>query len=120
MLDGSDLANWNQDVSETGLKLVGSFLEEDTLPDPSSLSPLAAEMLTASKLDTSARSDLWSRKHCEVCNTTSVTDSDWTVHVNSKRHKKAMSSQRKRALNGTAQTVTPSRQDVAEEQPKED
>jgi tRNA dimethylallyltransferase len=120
MLDGSDLSTWNQDVSETGLNLVDSFLKEDTLPDPSSLSPLAAEMLTASKPDTSARADLWSRKHCEVCNTTSVTESDWTIHVNSKRHKKAMSSQRKRALNGTTQTVIPSRQDVAEEQHKED
>jgi tRNA dimethylallyltransferase len=120
MLDGSDLSNWNQDVSETGLGLVERFLKEETLPDPSSLSPLAAEMLTASKPDTSARADLWSRKHCEVCNTTCVTESDWTVHVNSKRHKKAMSSQRKRALNGTAQVATPSRQDVAEEQQKED
>ena len=120
MLDGSDLSSWSQDVSETGLNLVDSFLKEDTLPDPSSLSPLAAEMLTASKPDTSARSDLWSRKHCEVCNTTSVTESDWTVHVNSKRHKKAMSSQRKRALNGTAQKATPSKQDDIEEQSKED
>jgi tRNA dimethylallyltransferase len=100
--------------------LVDSFLKEDTLPDPSSLSPLAAEMLTASKPDTSARADLWSRKHCEVCDTTSVTESDWTVHVNSKRHKKAMSSQRKRALNGNAQKATPSKQDVAEDQPKDD
>jgi tRNA dimethylallyltransferase len=120
MLDGSDLTNWNQDVSETGLKLVDSFLKEDTLPDPSSLSPLAAEMLTASKPDTSARADLWSRKHCEVCDTTSVTESDWTVHVNSKRHKKAMSSQRKRALNGNAQKATSSKQDVAEDQLKDD
>ncbi|KAG9892395.1 tRNA isopentenyltransferas-like protein, partial [Aureobasidium melanogenum] len=120
MLDGSDLPNWEQDVSETGLKLVESFLKEETLPDPSSLSSLAAEMLTASKPDTSARSDLWSRKHCEVCNTTSVTESDWTVHVNSKRHKKAMSSHRKRALNGTAQTVVPPRQDLANEQSKDD
>jgi tRNA dimethylallyltransferase len=120
MLDGSDLSTWNQDVSETGLNLVDGFLKEDTLPDPSRLSPLAAEMLTASKPDTSARADLWSRKHCEICDTTSVTESDWTIHVNSKRHKKAMSSQRKRALNGTTQSVTPSRQDVAEEQHKED
>jgi tRNA dimethylallyltransferase len=120
MLDGSDLSTWNQEVSETGLNLVDSFLMEGTLPDPSSLSSLAAEMLTASKPDTSARADLWSRKHCEVCNTTSVTESDWTVHVNSKRHKKAMSSQRKRALNGVAQTVTSPSQDIAGEQCKED
>jgi tRNA dimethylallyltransferase len=120
MLDGSDLSNRNQDVSEAGLNLVDSFLKEDALPDPSSLSPLAAEMLTASKPDTSARADLWSRKRCEVCDTTSVTESDWTIHVNSKRHKKAMSSQRKRALNGTAQAATPSSQDVAGEQQKGD
>lgn len=120
MLDGSDLSKWNQDVSKIGLGLVDSFLKEDTLPDPSSLSSLAAEMLTASKPDTSARADLRSRKHCEVCNTTSVTESGWTVHVNSKRHKKAMSGQRKRALNGIAQTVTPSGQEVVAEQPKED
>ncbi|KAK6002631.1 hypothetical protein QM012_001381 [Aureobasidium pullulans] len=120
MLNGSDLPNWDQDVSETGLNLVDKFLKEETLPDPSSLSPLAAEMLTASKPDTSARADLWSRKHCEVCNTTSVTESDWNVHVNSKRHKKAMSGHRKRALNSTAQTVAHPRKDVINEEPKDD
>ncbi|KAI5194932.1 hypothetical protein AUEXF2481DRAFT_67538 [Aureobasidium subglaciale EXF-2481] len=120
MLDGSDLENWQQNVSEAGLKIVDAFLKEEALPDPSSLSPLAAEMLTASKPDTSTRADLWSRKHCEVCNTTSVTESDWTVHVNSKRHKKAMSSQRKRALNSTTQAATLPGQDIVEEKTKDD
>jgi tRNA dimethylallyltransferase len=109
MLDGSDLQSWEQDVSEKGLNLVDLFLKEEALPDPSSTSPLAAEMLTATRPDTSARADLWSRQHCDVCNVTSVTESEWTIHVNSNRHKKAVSSSRKRhALNSHQSAVEPS------------
>lgn len=87
MLDGSNLATWGEDVSDVGLDLVDAFLRETTLPEPPSLSPLAAEMLQPKRQDMSAHADLWSRQHCEACNMTAVTESDWTQHMKSRRHK---------------------------------
>lgn len=36
---------------------------------------------------------------------TAVTESDWTAHVNSRKHKKAVSAFKKRALNGVTQAA---------------
>lgn len=48
---------------------------------------------------------------------TAVTESDWTAHVSSRKHKKAVSSFTKRALNGVKQAAADlSLQDKAEEQ----
>lgn len=95
MLDGSNLASWEADVSETGMKLADAFLRDDALPDPSSLSPLAAEMLTSKRHDMSARSDLWTRQRCEACNMTAVTESDWSQHLKSRKHRRIISKKAK-------------------------
>lgn len=87
MLDGSDLSAWDRVVSEVGLNLVDAFLQERPLPDPLTISPLAAEMLQPKRHDMSARADLWSRRHCDICNMTAVTESDWTQHMKSRRHR---------------------------------
>lgn len=87
MLDGSDLSSWQSSVSSVGLNLVDAFLQEKNLLDPTSLSPLAAEMLQPKRHDMSARADLWSRQHCDVCNMTAVTESDWAQHIKSRRHR---------------------------------
>lgn len=95
MLDGSDLSSWEENVSETGMKLVDTFLRDESLPDPPSLSPLAAEMLTPKRHDMSARADLWSRQHCEACNMTAVTESDWSQHLKSRKHRRIISKKAK-------------------------
>ncbi|GAB7356599.1 hypothetical protein MBLNU459_g7327t1 [Dothideomycetes sp. NU459] len=95
MLDGSNLSTWEHDVSDAGLKLAGAFLRDGALPDPSSLSPLAAEMLTPKRHDMSARSDLWTRQHCEVCNITAVTEIDWSQHLKSRKHRRIVTKKAK-------------------------
>lgn len=91
LLDGSDLSTWDASVSSTGLSLVEKFLRDDEpLPDPLSLSPLAREMLRLKREDMSANQELWRRRHCEVCDMTAVTESDWSQHVRSKRHRIAV------------------------------
>ncbi|KAL1302360.1 hypothetical protein AAFC00_002764 [Neodothiora populina] len=111
LLDSSNTASWTGQVSDPALDLVGKFLQEkdDEMPNPRSLSSLAAEMLpdldedgaeTSSpnssiqdsskprrREDLSTRVDLWVRKYCEVCDMTAVTESDWLQHTSSKKHR---------------------------------
>lgn len=101
MLDGSDLATWDKDVSNTGLDLVDSFMRGTDLPDPLSLSPLASEMLQPKRHDMSARIELWSRQHCDVCNVTAVTESNWTQHMKSRRHRILTARNAKNSINGS-------------------
>lgn len=87
MLDGSDLATWQHDVSDKSTELVDSFLHGRELPAPPSLSPLAAEMLAPKRSDMSAQMGSWTRQHCEACDKTFVTEFEWTQHVKSRKHR---------------------------------
>ncbi|KAI9782794.1 MAG: hypothetical protein M1816_001704 [Peltula sp. TS41687] len=90
LLNGNDVQRWDQDVSQPAMKLVEGFLAGAELPEPASICPDAADLLVPKReYDLSDRPDLWVRRACEVCGTTSVTEQDWTRHITSRGHKKA-------------------------------
>ena len=96
LLDGSDFARWSENVEQPALHLSKRFLEGEGLPDPKTLSQAAHELLTPTReFDMSNRRDLWVKKTCDLCATTVVTESEWTQHMQSRRHRKAMKSHEK-------------------------
>ncbi|KAF2233321.1 tRNA isopentenyltransferase [Viridothelium virens] len=92
LLDGTNPDAWQTAVYDQAVKLTGRFLDgSPEMPSPSELSVAAREMLQPKReYDMSNRPDLWQRRTCEVCNVTSVTESDWTQHVKSKGHRRAV------------------------------
>lgn len=101
LLDGSDLARWRETVEAPALELAGKFLEGEALPEPGSLSEVAAEMLTPKReYDLSGRRDLWQRKTCETCGVVAVTEGDWEKHVQSRGHKVREKKRRQREAGG--------------------
>ncbi|KAL1637718.1 tRNA dimethylallyltransferase, mitochondrial [Diplodia intermedia] len=89
LLDGSDAARWGETVEAPALGLAARFLagEQESLPDPRSLSDAAAEMLTPKReYDLSERRDMWRRRACETCGVVAVTEADWDKHVRSRGH----------------------------------
>jgi tRNA dimethylallyltransferase len=89
LLDGSDIKEWHKTVAEPGIELTCQFLTEETLPDPSSLSEAAREMLSPKSDDLSQRPDLWEKKVCEACGgVVCVTPATWETHLKSKGHKR--------------------------------
>ncbi|KAJ9638887.1 tRNA dimethylallyltransferase, mitochondrial [Coniosporium tulheliwenetii] len=97
LLDGSDLAAWKENVEHPAFELTSLFLDGAKLPEPHSISEAAAEMLVPkTDYDMSQRRDLWKRRTCEVCNMTAVTESDWSQHIKSRSHRRAVSSKKKR------------------------
>lgn len=109
LLDGTDLEHWQDVVQDPAVSLTTNFLEGAELPDPSSLSPAAQELLTPKREDLSQNRDVWQRKICDVCNMVAVTESDWTNHVKSRGHRRAMLANKKqaaKAVSGDERTLS--------------
>jgi tRNA dimethylallyltransferase len=90
LLDGSDLTKWQQTVLEPAFHITKNYLQGTKLPKATELSTLAVEMLTSDREDLATRPDLWTRETCELCRTIAVTPSNWKLHLESNRHRKAL------------------------------
>lgn len=83
LLDAADLSKWSLNVETVALNIVGSFLKGEDLPQPSSLSSAAQQMLvTKNKPNRVA-------KHCQACDRTLMSDEEWALHLKSKGHRSA-------------------------------
>ncbi|KAI5481562.1 tRNA dimethylallyltransferase [Pseudohyphozyma bogoriensis] len=54
LLDATDLSAWDQNVKQPAVELLRTFLAEEPLPNPTSLSPLAARELLSKREKTAA------------------------------------------------------------------
>lgn len=96
VMDGSNIPEWEQTVLEPAADITKRFLAGEELPDPSSMSALAREMLVPNReYDLSTRPDLWQKRTCEVCGTTSVTENNWEQHIKSRLHRRNIGVQKK-------------------------
>ncbi|KAF3902326.1 hypothetical protein AA313_de0200966 [Arthrobotrys entomopaga] len=91
LLDTSDLSKWNETVRDPAVKISQDFLNPDipneTLPKPSEIVTLPADLLRPHKKDMSSDRSLWVRHHCEHCHVTTVNQELWDKHVTGKAHK---------------------------------
>jgi len=106
LLDGSDLGKWSDNVLNPAIDIVTKLLREERLPDPATLSEIAAEYLVPKRNDVSVDRNLWERRTCSLCVVTAVTAADWEKHTKSHGHRKAVSANTKRERN-TQLTNTP-------------
>jgi tRNA dimethylallyltransferase len=96
LVDGTDLLQWQENVVSPALQVTDQFLSGQELPLPSSLSETAAEMLTPKRsYDLGQRPDLWQKRVCDTCGTVAVTENDWTLHVKSRAHRRAVGIEKK-------------------------
>ncbi|KAF2269739.1 tRNA isopentenyltransferase [Lojkania enalia] len=96
LLDGSDLPKWEDSVLEPARSITSQFLSGTSLPEPTGLSDLAAEMLTPKRdYDLGQRPDLWQKRVCEMCGTVTVNENDWNLHIKSRTHRRAVGRKKK-------------------------
>jgi tRNA dimethylallyltransferase len=90
LLDGTDISSFDDRVVRPALELTQTFLfASHPMPKPSSLSDVAADMLTAKRdYDLAATPSQWVRNHCQLCGTTCVTNEQWQMHVKSRTHRR--------------------------------
>ncbi|CAI6332664.1 unnamed protein product [Periconia digitata] len=96
LMDGSDVAKWDETVAQPALGITEDFLTGKPLPNPAELSQAAREMLTPRRnYDLSQRPDLWQKRTCEACGTVLVNENDWNLHIKSRTHRRATSAKKK-------------------------
>lgn len=84
LLDGTDLSKWSQEVEAHAIHLISSLLEHKPLPAATTLSEKARDILRVSEAQ-----ELHAH-YCEYCKKTLMNKDQWSSHVKSKRHKRAM------------------------------
>lgn len=98
VLDSSNVEEWESRITEPSERLVHVFLNEESLPDPKSLSELARTTLVAREAQAQHDTNgLPKCVTCEVCNKTMVNEEQWKVHMNGQSHKKAVRGAQRRA-----------------------
>lgn len=96
LVDGTDLSKWQENVVLPALQVTEQFMSGHELPVPSSLSDCAAEMLTPKRsYDLGQRPDLWQKRVCDTCGTIAVTENDWSLHIKSRAHRRAVGIEKK-------------------------
>lgn len=98
LVDGNDLSSWEESVTTPATTITRKFLSGQELEDPSTLSAVAAEMLTPKRsYDLGQRPDLWQKRTCETCGTVSITENEWKQHGQSRSHRRAVGIKKKQA-----------------------
>ncbi|KAI0653185.1 tRNA isopentenyltransferase [Cubamyces menziesii] len=95
LLDATELGDaWKNNVHGVAERITHEFLEGKALPDPKTLSPTAAEMLTVRERPTDPLAVLAAnqRRVCEICTVDStqpvmVDGGAWETHIRSKGHR---------------------------------
>lgn len=101
LLDGSDASTFEENVVSPAIDLTSTFLSGGQMLDPKAVSDVAAEMLTPKReYDYSARPEKWTKRFCEVCGVTCVTEEQWEAHKRSKRHRKMINYAKKAPKGG--------------------
>jgi tRNA dimethylallyltransferase len=99
LLDGSDISQWKEAVSDPAVDVAARFLEGRKLPPPYELSEAARQTLAPDDgLD--EKPDVWFRQECEVCHMVAVNDVQWQTHLKSRRHRASVKKQQKNEASG--------------------
>ncbi|KAI9720091.1 MAG: hypothetical protein M1828_005819 [Chrysothrix sp. TS-e1954] len=95
LLDTSRPEAWQTEVLAPATKLTEALINGHDLEPVGHSSAVAQRLLHDSQpYDLSQRRDLWTTHKCATCDMTVVTDKQWNIHLQSKRHKQAMKRQR--------------------------
>lgn len=98
VLDSTNVARYSEDVLDKAAFLTQLFLDGDDMPDPSSVSDVANDVLnTAVKAALSAQGTPC-RKHCSVCETTLLTEEGWQKHIRGRAHRRKARNEKRTAL----------------------
>jgi tRNA dimethylallyltransferase len=98
LLDLPDVSKWDAAAVQPSSSITEKFILGQSLPDPASLSEAARDMLNPRRdYDLSQRSDLWGKRVCETCGTTSFNENDWKLHLKSRSHRRVVGANKKKA-----------------------
>ena len=81
LLDATDSSRWLDGVDAKAKDITAAFISGFALPKPDSLSDTAMKLLVLPEEEAK------SARHCEACDKTLMSHSQWIIHLNSKGHR---------------------------------
>ncbi|KAL3425740.1 hypothetical protein PVAG01_02531 [Phlyctema vagabunda] len=105
LVDSSNVSQWNEDVSSLAISVAEKFLKGAERPKPSELSEVANNILQPKR----AEKDEIVRQTCEICDLVTVTESQWQLHLKSRRHRallKRLRKNKRRSSNDEKQNLS--------------
>lgn len=97
ILDTSNVEEWERNITEPSERLVHALLNDESTPDPKSLSELAKTTLSAKEAKAAKqKSGALKTVSCDVCSKTMTTE-QWDVHINGFAHRRALKHAAKKA-----------------------
>ncbi|KUJ20015.1 tRNA isopentenyltransferase [Mollisia scopiformis] len=85
VLDGTDISQWDENVSEKAAEITEKWLKGEEMPAPEEVCAAAKEILGEVG---EVRSE-WPRRECGMCGVTAVTEVQWVTHLKSRKHRGA-------------------------------
>ncbi|KAF7513441.1 hypothetical protein GJ744_008735 [Endocarpon pusillum] len=114
-IDCTNPDEWDTNVNQPVMGIIESFLAGNPRPAPESLSDMARETISGIKAELK-HGNVRECRYCEVCDKTLMTEKEWTAHLRSNTHKKALAKRKK----WEAFKAWQARQGVAEEHKEND
>ncbi|RDW89597.1 tRNA dimethylallyltransferase [Coleophoma cylindrospora] len=99
LVDGSDVPEWNGNVSGPAIEVAESFLAGTKRRKPIEISEVAMEILTPKPVAVSSNATK-QKQECQLCNVIAVGDEQWQLHIRSRRHRGVVKWHKKHKENG--------------------
>ncbi|PYH48283.1 tRNA dimethylallyltransferase [Aspergillus saccharolyticus JOP 1030-1] len=97
LLDSTNVETWKETITKPSELLVRALLDDDSTPDPKSLSELARTVLSAKEAQPRRDSNTSMKcMTCNVCNKTMQGSEQWEIHIHGNAHKRALKSAAKK------------------------
>ena len=93
-IDCTSLDEWITNVNKPVMDITESFLAGKPRPAPESLSDMAREAISGIKAELE-HGNVRECRYCGVCNKTLMTEKEWTAHLRSNTHKKALAGRKR-------------------------
>ncbi|KAI1377189.1 tRNA isopentenyltransferase [Hypoxylon crocopeplum] len=98
LLDSSSAADFSANVLEPAVKICQSFFDGQDLVNPTEVSGMASQVLSAFENETAPQNPTFKVKTCEVCGVSLQTEDQWEKHIKGRKHRRVLRSQKKTAL----------------------
>ncbi|CZR59074.1 related to tRNA isopentenyltransferase, mitochondrial precursor [Phialocephala subalpina] len=99
LLDGTDVSQWEDNVSNPAINITADFLVGKELQPPEEVCAAAKEILGL-ETEIPEVNHSWPRRECEMCHVTAVTEIQWQTHLKSRKHRGLTKKMQKRQRDG--------------------
>ncbi|KAI1125123.1 IPP transferase-domain-containing protein [Nemania abortiva] len=98
LLDSTNANEFSANVLQPAAEICRQYLAGEKRPQPTEISDVAREVLTAFEKESTSTQTTFKVKKCEVCDMSLPTEDSWIKHVNGRKHRRVVRMKKNTAL----------------------